>query len=517
MAVFDPERKRIVIRVVYDGPGHAGKTTNLRRLTKRYASWRRSDMLSPNTHGERTQFFDWLEVDGGLHRGFPLRAQLLTVPGQRELTLRRKFVIEKADVVVFVADSREAALPEAREFYAELCEQLASLPQPVPIVFQANKQDLPGALEPAKVAKRVCQGLTKPAKVQSSVATSEKGVKQTLAHALRLASSGLRQQWKGRDIKDQAGDAAAVGSAEATLAALTDHESARAAGKRGAPRPSLPSATIPSTHLWPLSSARAVLTQINGQANGQSNGQPSGAVELARVSDPANVEELVLEGGGWRLATGRARHYASEEAGLAALQTLARRKIALASWLPEPSTLALQTAPEEDGGGAWLWAVEPRLPRLAETLRGYDADLRREALARFAEACVGAEALAEHHGLLVDLRPECFAVQEGDRARTRYVGDRLDAGDTVEGLARVLLSLADAHAKDEAAVADYCESLCLGFHHAPVDSTRRAALYGDIAEHEPSSAPGRRTQRALLAVLGRPAHTEGPADGAAPR
>lgn len=26
MALFDPERKRIVIRVVHDGPGHAGKT-----------------------------------------------------------------------------------------------------------------------------------------------------------------------------------------------------------------------------------------------------------------------------------------------------------------------------------------------------------------------------------------------------------------------------------------------------------------------------------------------------------
>ena len=68
MARFDPERKRIVIRVVYDGPGHAGKTTNLQRLSKSFASWRRSDLVSPNTLGERTQYFDWLEVDVQFHR-----------------------------------------------------------------------------------------------------------------------------------------------------------------------------------------------------------------------------------------------------------------------------------------------------------------------------------------------------------------------------------------------------------------------------------------------------------------
>ncbi|MCA9697729.1 MAG: hypothetical protein KC431_09415 [Myxococcales bacterium] len=495
MALFDPERKRIVLRVVYDGPGFAGKTTNLQRLCKSFSSWRRSDMVSPNTLGERTQYFDWLEVDGGLLHSYPIRAQLLTVPGQRELTLRRKFVIERADVVVFVADSRPDTIAESRHFYAELCEQLASFPEAVPLIFQANKQDLPGALPPPKLVAQVCKDLRKPDQVRKAVASRDDGVKQTLALALRLGSEQLRKRWKASEVKAQTGD---LGDAASTLAALEHTEAAKISGLEEPPRPVLPSTKLPSTHIWPPISGRAVLEQLAG-------------VELHQVSGLGDLDRLTLEGGGWRMATSTARLYPDVDAGLQALWQLTRRKVALASWLPEPCAVALQPA-EDPADGFWLWTVDPVLPALDLALRGDDPDQRRAALSRYAEVCVGAEALAERHQLLVDLDPGAFAVQEGDRSMTRYLGERLDAvhdanedarwSDVVAG---AVLSVAERFARDEIAVADFTESLCLGLHHAPLDEQRRTRLREAFLRGDAPSAAAGKVRLAAARVLRMPA------------
>jgi len=506
MALFDPERKRIVIRVVYDGPGHAGKTTNLQRLSKSFVAWRRSDLVSPATLGERTQYFDWLEVDGGLLRSYPIRAQLLTVPGQRELTLRRKFVIERADVVVFVADSQPDALPESRSFYAELCEQLASFPVPVPIVFQANKQDLPGAIKPAKLARMVSEGLRAPDQVKGSVASNNDGVKQTLAVALRIGSEAVRKLWAREDPKAMVGE---VADAEGTLAALAHHEAQQARGRANDLQATLPSSSIPSAQLWPTISGRALLAELEHQP-------------LRRIPTPSQPSRFVYEvsqadGQVWRLTTGTERFYdaagqtsdaglAGRDAGLTAMVTLTRRKVALASWLPEPSVVALAADPE--GAGVWLWTLEPVLPSLADELADPDPDRRREALARFAEVAVGAEALAESHGLLVALEPAAFALQAGERVRTRYVGERLDAGHELDSIGPIL-SLASRFEGDEIALADYAEGLCLGFHYAPRSPERRAvlveALTAALAPGTLGPGPTRVADAARL-VLTRPAH-----------
>ena len=36
MPVFDKDEQRVVVRIVYDGPAKAGKTTNLRRLCEHF-------------------------------------------------------------------------------------------------------------------------------------------------------------------------------------------------------------------------------------------------------------------------------------------------------------------------------------------------------------------------------------------------------------------------------------------------------------------------------------------------
>jgi signal recognition particle receptor subunit beta len=497
MALFDPERKRIVIRVVYDGPGHAGKTTNLQRLCKSFASWRRSELVSPNTLGERTQYFDWLEVDGGLMHGHPVRAQLLTVPGQTELRLRRQFVIERADVVVFVADSQEAGIAEARHFYAELCEQLAHFEHPVPIVFQANKQDMAGALRPPELARRVCEGLRQPANVSGTVATTDRGVKQTLTTALRLASELLRERWSSADVRKQIGE---VGDAATVYAALEHHEAQLARGRPAELRPTLPSPELPSTQIWPPVSGRAVISQVYGR-------------ELRRRSDAAHPERMVLEVstevGNWRdwqIMGGTDRLFEDLDAAKAALAQLCGRMVALGSWLIEPCALAV--AGDGKSPVAWLWSIQPMLPTFADALADDDAEQRRAALLRFAEAALGAEALAERSGVLVELDPANFAVQHDDRARTRYVGYRIEAGDHID-IVGPLLALMQRFSNDEIALADLAEVLCVGLYHVPTDPPRRAALRQAFAQADVDAIGPRRVCDAAARVLARPAAEPG--------
>lgn len=496
MALFDPERKRIVIRVVYDGPGHAGKTTNLQRLCKSFASWRRSELVSPNTLGERTQYFDWLEVDGGLMHGHPVRAQLLTVPGQTELRLRRQFVIERADVVVFVADSQVAGIAEARHFYAELCEQLARFEQPVPIVFQANKQDMPGALRPPELARRVCEGLRQPAQVSGSVATTDRGVKQTLTTALRLASELLRERWSSAEVRNQIGE---VGDAATVYAALEHREAQLARGRPAELRPTLPSPELPSTQIWPPVSGRAVISQVYGR-------------ELRRRSDAAHPERVVLEVAteagdwqgcrDWRIMGGTDRLFEDLDTAKTALVHLCRRMVALGSWLIEPCALAV--AGDAASPVAWLWSIQPSLPTLADALADDDVEQRRAALLRFAEVALGAEALAERSGVLVELDPGNFVVQHDDRARTRYVGYPIEAGDQIDIVAPLLM-VVRSFADDEIALADLAEVLCLGLYQVPTDPERRAALRRAFAQAQTDAIGPRRVCDAAGMVLARPA------------
>ncbi|PRQ07244.1 GTP-binding protein [Enhygromyxa salina] len=501
MAQFDPERKRIVIRVVYDGPGHAGKTTNLRRLSKSFASWRRSDLVSPNTLGERTQYFDWLEVDGGLLRSYPIRAQLLTVPGQIELTPRRQFVIEGADAVVFVADSQPQAVAEGRSFYAQLCEQLAAFPHPVPIVLQANKQDVAGALRPAKLAALISEGLRAPDQVKGSVASSDRGVKQTLTVALRLASEAVRARWGREDPTSKIGELA---DADTTLAALEYSEAQRERGGE-TPHATLPSPDLPAAQVWPPISGRSLLARLHGRP-------------LRPLSSAAHPERVTLEVDDWRFTTSRERLFPDLAAATRALDQLRSRKLALGSWLPEPCAVAVVADPE--GRGAWLWTLDQVLPTLADQLDHDDPELRRDALDRYAEIVLGAVALAERHGLLVDLDPGSFAIQtcvaesgptpgatRASRRWTRYVGHSLAPGDAID-IAGPVVDLARRFVADEIALADYTEILCLGLYHLPADPDRRAALRQSFAEltlDQATDGGPRRVRDAAITLLGRPA------------
>ncbi|HEY5934454.1 MAG TPA: hypothetical protein VIU61_07465, partial [Kofleriaceae bacterium] len=86
MAFLDTSNNEIVIRVVYDGPPEAGKTTSMRALA---TSFNQTSVTPEENSAGRTQWFDWMEYVGGRFEGSQIRCQVISVPGQRELGKRR--------------------------------------------------------------------------------------------------------------------------------------------------------------------------------------------------------------------------------------------------------------------------------------------------------------------------------------------------------------------------------------------------------------------------------------------
>src|SRR5215468_3896831 len=134
MALLHSEANEIVIRLVYDGPPEAGKTTSLRSLAGSLAQPSYTPGEAPDG---RTLWFDWMEYVGGRFEGCQIRCQIVSVPGQRSLAARRHRVIEGADVVVFVADSSEPNISRTLDYLFELRDMLADAHPPVGVILQA--------------------------------------------------------------------------------------------------------------------------------------------------------------------------------------------------------------------------------------------------------------------------------------------------------------------------------------------------------------------------------------------
>ena len=69
MAYIDAHTGELVLRIVYDGPAHAGKTTNVRLVHERVLAGREGVLESPGSEGRATEFFDFRDFAGGLLDG----------------------------------------------------------------------------------------------------------------------------------------------------------------------------------------------------------------------------------------------------------------------------------------------------------------------------------------------------------------------------------------------------------------------------------------------------------------
>jgi GTPase SAR1 family protein len=76
MAFINLKTKEIKIKIVYYGPGQSGKTTNLIYIYSKFRNQIRSKMISIDTFGDRTIFFDFLPFNLGQLNGFKIMVQL---------------------------------------------------------------------------------------------------------------------------------------------------------------------------------------------------------------------------------------------------------------------------------------------------------------------------------------------------------------------------------------------------------------------------------------------------------
>jgi signal recognition particle receptor subunit beta len=218
---FDPLTGTLSLRILYDGSGLAGKTTNLVRLAEQFPGETEAVMISPDTEdGGRTQFFDWVVLRTGKIDGYPLRCELLTVPGQFVYADRRMHLLQGADVIVCVCDSSEDAIQKMRVGISFQREAMAHLGRDsVPVIVQANKQDLPNALSVREIASIL--ELPESSVVPASTASGE-GVRPTLLAALHAGVRMLRARIAAEGVEGLVGDSESPEKLEANMRAIAE-------------------------------------------------------------------------------------------------------------------------------------------------------------------------------------------------------------------------------------------------------------------------------------------------------
>lgn len=145
MAEFDEELGRLTVKVVYYGPAQSGKTTNLMQLHDLAGPELKGEIMTLETHNDRTLFFDLLPVGLRAPSGLLIKLRLFTVPGQVAHDGTRKAILSRADAVVFVADSHRNQTTNNAESFDNLAANAARVGlefATLPLVIQFNKRDL---------------------------------------------------------------------------------------------------------------------------------------------------------------------------------------------------------------------------------------------------------------------------------------------------------------------------------------------------------------------------------------
>lgn len=553
MPAFDRSSQKIVVRIVYDGAAHAGKTTNLRQLASHFTERRRSQIFVPSEIDGRTLYFDFMHLDGGLVAGQPLRCQFVTVPGQRTLAGRRKQILQSADAVVFVCSSAARSQNRNRVMLDTLRWSLRAVGrQDVPVIVQANKQDLRTALTPEAV--REALGLAREVPVVGATAHTGGGVRETSVLAIRAAAQQVELLLLERGFDD------VLGRAESSAELLTrleqihaDHptpeelqeelmetdedgpaptaarplseapsaiEPAAAAGpaltaslatsalpstlppvslaapSAPPPEPPRPNENVPTGCVWPSTTGRQVLRTLASEVwrwrrdlSGK-RGQEDGS---------GSPDALVYEVGTYCAKTSGRRRFDNGDEARAALLTLARRKIQLGDLLPPATVIAAQ----QDSEASWLWTLAPWLTTLRTVMndaeRSVDLPRLTGALRAFAAAAGRAVSLAAHQRLLLDVHPSNFAAVGSE---LYYLDDDIAQGDSLPQLGHALLQRVEEYAPHAAVIASYLTAVEQALTAAATSKQLEQLGVLDALEQAHTHSPQAQTaQRVLLQEL----------------
>ena len=207
MVIYNAATKELTAKIVYYGPGLCGKTTNLKVLHDRLEPGTVGKLLNLQTQTDRTIYFDLLPVELGDIKGYKIRFQLATVPGQTAFNETRRVVLKGVDGIVFVADSQWTMLPKNLESWQNLKDNLKSNEitfESIPVVVQYNKRDLADIL--AVDAMQEALGLSSYPFVEA-VASAGRGVTETFKLISKLTFVDLLRRLQGRRA-EEAGAAA---------------------------------------------------------------------------------------------------------------------------------------------------------------------------------------------------------------------------------------------------------------------------------------------------------------------
>ena len=199
MAIVKLKKREIECKIVYYGPGRSGKTTNMEYIYKTYKKQVVGEMVSVDTEGDRTLFFDFLPMGLGQIKGFDIRLQVYTVPGQVQYRSTRKLVLKGVDGVIFVADSlavrREKNMLSLKDLQHNLKEYGISILK-IPLIIQHNKRDIAEQGVPVMSIEQMERDLNRQLKVPSfsASAITGDGVGATLKECLKLTLLSFKKQ-----------------------------------------------------------------------------------------------------------------------------------------------------------------------------------------------------------------------------------------------------------------------------------------------------------------------------------
>ncbi len=201
MAFVNLKKKEVQVKIVYYGPGRGGKTTNLEYIYKQFNHRIQTEMIAIKTHGDRTLFFDFLPFEMGQIKGYDIKIQLYTVPGQVKYNATRKLVLRGVDGVVFVADSMEVRREKNIDSLKNLQDNLIAYKKNIdtlPIVLQYNKRDLAEQGVPLLPVEVLEEDLNKELKAPSFSASAVQGtnVAETMKKIILMVMVSLQQELK---------------------------------------------------------------------------------------------------------------------------------------------------------------------------------------------------------------------------------------------------------------------------------------------------------------------------------
>ena len=445
MPTIDDDEGVLVVRVVYDGPPMSGKTTTLRTLARGLGV----DVVTPQERDGRTLFFDWVEYVGGLFEGRQIRCQVVSVPGQTELAPRRRALLESADALVVVADTRASEIEEAYDILREVKVFCRDEQPPVGLVLQANKRDAPDRVSRDSIDATL--ETIGPVAVVETVATTGDGVREAFVFGIRLALDRVRAM---ADAGQLPRGRPAVGSAKELLAVLDDLSldeppapSSMAAALASAVGESVQEEELMSVttasqsvqeidqlHPAPIGEMRATVGGGKERVFTPDPGMPGGFIwppvdgrtllhEVSRLQlNPSQTPrgDWWASGGGWRFHSEVSAIYPDADAGRQALVEWARMHATHQRILSPGRTIILADA----GSGRFrLWQLVRVIGSLRERL-SEAGELDAVQLAR--ELRGAADHLALAHERLAEpelgLRTSLWTISANERQPPVYVG-----------------------------------------------------------------------------------------------